>query len=115
TDPTFQRFLLLAVGAILTKGSRTVTRILWTIGDLATGHHTDYHRLFTRAPWCSWKLGKVVTKLVIELAPPDEWVPVAIDDTEDQHKGKRVYGKGGITTPCDPRTITLSTSGDING
>jgi len=58
TQPSFQRFLVLTVGAILASGPRTVLRVLSTLGPLAPGHHTDYPRLFAerrgrRGSWAS--------------------------------------------------------------
>jgi len=38
TQPTFQRILLLAIGAVLTMGRRTVTVVLWTIRTVINGH-----------------------------------------------------------------------------
>lgn len=38
TEPTFQWALLLAVGAILALGRRTVTAMLWTMRGVARGH-----------------------------------------------------------------------------
>ena len=94
TKPSFQRSLVLTVGAILIRGPRTVLRVLSTLGPLAPGHHTDYHRLFSRAPWSTWKLGKPVARLIIDLVPPGELVVVPMDDTVLERKGKKVYGKG---------------------
>jgi hypothetical protein len=51
TQPTFQRILPLAIGAILTMGRRTVTAVLWTIRAVIKGHHSTYHRVFSRAVW----------------------------------------------------------------
>ena len=93
TEPTFQRFFVLLVGGILTSGRRTITRVLWTIGELAPGHFTSYHRVFSRAPWSLWKLGRVLARLLVERVP-DGWVVVGIDATVAGHKGKNVYGKG---------------------
>ena len=90
TVPSFQRFLVLTVGAILTSGPRTVLRVLRTMGPLAPGHHTNYHRLFSRAPWSGWKLGKSIAKLIIDLVPPGELVIVPMDDTVLERKGKKV-------------------------
>lgn len=93
SEPTFQRALVLLVGGILTSGRRTITRMLWTMGDLAEGHFSDYHRVFSRAPWSPWTLGWILARLLIELVP-EEWVVVAIDETVAGHKGRTVYGKG---------------------
>ena len=51
TQPTFNRILPLLVGAVLTKGRRTITSILWTMRGLVPGHISSYHRVFSRAPW----------------------------------------------------------------
>ena len=94
TEPTFQRSLVLLVGAILARGRRTITNLLWNVGDLAEGDPTDYHRVFSRAPWSLWKLGRVLAIAVVELASSDEWIRVVVDCTVAAHKGKKVYGKG---------------------
>lgn len=41
TRPTFERFVLLAVGAILAMGRRTTTAVCWTVRALLDGHLSD--------------------------------------------------------------------------
>ena len=94
TRPTYQRFLLLLVGTIVTSGRRTVSRILWTVRSLVTGDPSSYHRFFSAARWSLWPLAKVLTGAVVALVPPDEAVLVAGDDTVAGHSGKKVWGKG---------------------
>lgn len=94
TQPTFQRILALIVGAILTTGRHTVTGVLWTMRGLIDGHFSSYHRVFSRAVWSPWPLGKVLASAVLRLIPQDEPVLVPMDDTTAQHRGKKVYGKG---------------------
>ena len=94
TEPTFHRSLVPLVGAILAKGRRTITNLLWNVGDLAVGDPTDYHRVFSRAPWSLGKLGRALAIAVIELAAPDDWIRVVVDCTVAEHKGKKVHGKG---------------------
>jgi len=93
TQPTFSRILPLLVGAVLTKGRRTITSILWTMRGLVPGHISSYHRVFSRAPWSLFPLGRILATAIIQLIP-GEWIVVAMDDTTAQHKGKKVYGKG---------------------
>ena len=93
TEPTFNRIMVLLVGSVLAKGRRTVTSILWIMGKQAPGHMTDYHRVFSRAPWALLPLGKILVAAVMEWLP-DGPIVVAMDDTTAQHKGKKVYGKG---------------------
>jgi len=94
TEPTFDRFVALCVGAILTRGRRTVTGALRALDGTIPGHFSDYHRVFSRAAWSLWPLGKVLASTVLHFCPPDEPVLVPIDDTTAQHRGKCVYGKG---------------------
>jgi hypothetical protein len=92
--PTFQRLLLLSVGAILAMGRRTITGILWTVRTLARGHISSYHRVFSRSPWSPWALSRVLAAIILELIPDDRLVVLSVDDTTAMHKGKNVYGKG---------------------
>jgi len=54
TQPTFQRILPLTVGR------RTITAVLWTMRGLLSGHPSTYHRVFSRAVWSLWPLGRVL-------------------------------------------------------
>ena len=92
TDPTYRRFLVLCVGAIVTMGRRSVSRILWSVGCLSEGHPSSYHRFFSKAVWSAWPLSRVLAAAVLELA--GKVVEIDADDTVDQHRGKKVYGKG---------------------
>ena len=94
TARTFQRVVVLMVGAILSLRRRTVTAMLGVVGPLARGHWSDFHRVLCRASWSMWPLGKVLAAHILERLPPDQPVVIPVDDTTPQHKGKRVYGKG---------------------
>lgn len=93
TRPTFQRFVIIALGAILCRGRRTITRITWLMQLYAKGDMSDFHRVLSRAPWEPNDLAKVLILMILDWMP-DEWIKVAIDDTTVLHKGKHVYGKG---------------------
>ncbi len=94
SEPTFHRMVCLCIGAILARGRRTVTSMIWSMRSVIQGHFSTYHRLFSRASWSLWPLGKILAGLVINSIDADEPIVVAIDDTTAQHRGKRVYGKG---------------------
>ncbi len=100
TRPTFQRVTVLLLGAILSPQRRTVTNLLRTVGPLARGHWSDFHRVLCRAAWSCWPLGKVLAAMILELIPPDQPVVCPVDDTTPQHKGKHVYGKGRHHDAC---------------
>lgn len=100
TRPTFQRVLVLFLGAILSVRHRTVTGMLRAVGPLAHGHWSDFHRVLCCRVWSCWPLGKVLAALVLELIPEDQPAVCPVDDTNPQHKGKRVYGKGRHHDAC---------------
>src|SRR5438874_12099512 len=93
TAPTYDRFLLLALSALLTTGRRTVANLLRTLGALAPGHRTSYQRLLSSARWSGLKLACRLARLVLRLLPAGRPVVLVGDDTVDGHKGKSVYGK----------------------
>jgi len=93
TAPTFDRFVLLTLSAILTTGRRTVANLLRTLGAVAPGHRTSYQRVLSGARWSGLKLACRLARLVLRLRPADCPVVLVGDDTVDGHKGKRVWGK----------------------
>jgi DDE superfamily endonuclease len=108
TRPTFERFLLLAVGTIVAMGRRTVSRVLWPVRSLLRGHPSSYHRFFSARRWSPWPLGKVLAAAVLEWVPPEQPVLVAVDDTVVGHRGKRVYAAG-----CHRDAVRSNTSGRV--
>jgi hypothetical protein len=92
-QPTYQRLLVLLVGAIVVNGRRTVSRVLWAVRSLSAGHASNYHRVFSRAPWLPRCAGRVLAAIVLEWVPKDQPVVIVVDDTTEQHRGDHVYGK----------------------
>ena len=111
TRPSVARFTLLLVGAIVTFGRRTVSRILWTLGPAAAtaGHPSSFHRFFSHARWNPWPLGQILAGAVIGLLPADAPILLAVDDTVFAHRGKTVYGQGchrdAVRSPHDPDRV----------
>jgi hypothetical protein len=89
---TADRFLTLALGCIVTRGRRTVIRILWAIAPLVDAHPSAYHRFFSAAQWSLLALARVLWALVLELIPADQPVFIEGDDTAARHRGKKVFG-----------------------
>ena len=92
--PTYQRFLVLLVAAILTTGRRTVANLLRTAGVLAHGDPSSYHRVLSRRRWSSPELARILIRSILDRWVPDGPVRLAGDDTVDEHRGARVHGKG---------------------
>ena len=92
--PTFLRFVVLALASVLTIGGRTVCNLLRTLGALAPGHPSSYHRVFSQRRWSSWRLARGLAGWVFDHLVPEDRVLLAGDDTVDEHPGDNVFGKG---------------------
>lgn len=93
TRPTYERFVVLLLAAILTTGCRTVLNLLRTVEGLAPGHPSSEHRVFSRRRCSRWRLGQALADTVLRRWVPTGPVVVAGDDTVAEHQGKKVYGK----------------------
>ena len=91
---TALRFALLFAAAVLTIGRHSVANLLRTLGPLVPGDASSYRRLFSKRRWSSWRLARLLTGWVLEHLLPDGPIYLAGDDTVDEHRGKKVYGKG---------------------
>src|SRR5690242_13228485 len=58
TRPTHRRLVLLALAAILTVGGRTIAKLLRTLGALAPGHPSSYHRALSHRRWPTRQLAR---------------------------------------------------------
>jgi len=93
TRPTFRRFTVLLFAAILTTGRRTVTNLLRTVQGLAPGHASSYHRVLSRRRWLHWRLARGLAGFILRHFVPEGPILICGDDTVDEHRGKKVYGK----------------------
>jgi hypothetical protein len=93
-QPTYQRFLVLVVAAILTTGRRTVSNLLRTVPGLAPGDPSSYHRVFSKRRWAAFQVARLLAKYILDHYVPEGPVFLAGDDTVDEHRGAKVHGKG---------------------
>jgi hypothetical protein len=94
TAPTFRRFVLLLLSAILTTGRRTVQNLLRGTRSLSEGDDSSYHRVLSFAKWQGLRLAALFARLVLLRFRPGRRVELVGDDTVCEHKGKKVWGKG---------------------
>lgn len=94
TRPTFARAQLLVVAAVLTTGRRTIANLLRTLGALVPGQASSYHRLLSHARWSGLQLAALLLRFLLRSFWPTGRIRLVGDDTVDEHRGKKVYGKG---------------------
>jgi hypothetical protein len=105
SEPTSQRVLVLLIAAILTTGRRTGSNLLRTAADLAKGHPSGSHRVWSQRRWSSLHLARILARWIRDPWVPDGPVSLAGDDTGDEHRGAKVDGQG---CPRDPVRSTHS-------
>ncbi len=93
TQPTFQTFSRLVVGAVGRVRDCTVTGMLQAAGLAGVWHHSRAHDLFARRRWDPDELGLalldfLVTVFVKAGAP----IRLAVDDTLFGRSGRKVFG-----------------------
>src|SRR5262249_52428986 len=91
--PTFLRLQLLAVAAILPTGRRTVSNLLRTLGHLAQGAPSSFHRVLSQARFSGLRLAALLTRFLLRRFWPAGTVTLVGDDTVTEHPGRKVYGK----------------------
>src|SRR5262249_49683669 len=93
TQPTYQRFTLLLLAAILTTGRRTIANLLRTLGYLAPGDTSSYQRVLSQARWPGVRARAAPCRFVLRRLWPTGRIRLAGDDTVTEHRGKKVHGK----------------------
>ena len=94
TRPTYNNFLILALGCILTSGHRTVTNILRIVAPFSNLDQSSFHRVFSSRRWSVTALSKILITYTINLLASSGKIKIAIDDTVMERPGPKVYGKG---------------------
>jgi hypothetical protein len=51
TVPSFQTFMCVMTGWVLSYRRRFVTELIWSSGSTRRGHHSRHHRFFSQAAW----------------------------------------------------------------
>lgn len=92
--PTWKNIQILLTGAILCRGARRVSSVLRVMGLSSVRNYSKYHRVLSRAKWESLILAKILFGLLVELLP-DSWpILIAVDETLERRKGKKIKAKG---------------------
>ena len=70
TAPTFQTFVQIATGWLLSHRHRYVTEIIFSGGNVGDGHWCRFHRFFSHAAWDLDTLSMLLAKLVVTILAP---------------------------------------------
>ena len=70
TVPTFQTFVQICNGWVLSHRHRFVTDVIFSGGNVANGHWSRFHRFFSDAAWDLDTLALCLAKLVLRILSP---------------------------------------------
>lgn len=109
---SFDNFITLVTGWILTTGRRTVTEVLLAAGAIGDKHFCALYDFLGRSPWSIDEIGKVLLRCALYRRGEEEVVEFAIDDTLSRHSGKSIAGAGMHLDPLrssmKPKRIVFS-------
>ena len=93
TQPSFQTFSMLIVGAVARVRDCTITGMLQAAGLAGVWHHSRAHDFFARARWDPDELGMALLDfLVVAFLKAGAPLRLAVDDTLFGRSGRRVWG-----------------------
>jgi hypothetical protein len=91
---TAENLAVLARGAILATGDRTVTACLLAAWPWVTKHWSAYENVLRRARLRMLVLARMLFRLVVSLLPEDAPLELVVDETLVRRYGPRVVGVG---------------------
>ncbi len=96
TEKVFNRAGLLMLGAILTKGKRTVCSVLRSLGLKDEKGFYNYHRVLSRARWSAYKGAKILLFVLIMRFCHTKNDPLVfvLDETIERRWGKTIRARG---------------------
>jgi DDE superfamily endonuclease len=94
TAPTFQTFLQICNGWVLSHRHRFITDIIFSGGNVAKGHWARFHRFFSDAAWNLDTLNMCLAMLVVRILAPTGTILLAVDDTLCRKRGLTIFGAG---------------------
>jgi hypothetical protein len=92
--PTWKNIQVLLEGAILCRGPRRISSVLRIMGLASIRNFSKYHRVLSRAEWNGLALAKILFGLLIKLLPESWPILIAVDETLERRRGKKIKAKG---------------------
>ena len=94
STPTYHRFLVLVLAAVLTTGRRPIRNLVRTVRYKAPGHVASEQRVFSQRRWSTWALARTLMLFLLDHVLLPGPVLLAGDDTVTEPPGPKVFGKG---------------------
>ena len=87
TAPTYQTFVVIVTGWIISQRHRYVTEVIFSSGHVGDGHWSRFHRFFSHAAWDIDTFSMRLANLVVTILAPGATFFWAVDDTLCRKRG----------------------------
>jgi hypothetical protein len=94
TAPTYQTFVWIVAGWILSHRHRFITEVIFSSGNVGNGHWSRFHRFFSHAAWDIDTFSMHLAKVVITILAPGAILFWGVDDSLCRKRGLTLYGAG---------------------
>jgi hypothetical protein len=94
TAPTFQTFVQICNGWVLSHRHRFITDVIFSGGNVGKGHWARFHRFFSDAAWDLDTLNMCLAILIVKILCPFGIILLVVDDTLCRKRGLTIYGTG---------------------
>jgi hypothetical protein len=94
TAPTYQTFVVIVAGWVLSQRHRFITEVIFSGGHVGVGHWSRFHRFFSHAAWDIDTSSMALARMVVTILAPGAELLWAVDDTLCRKRGLTLYGAG---------------------
>lgn len=108
----FEHVKLLAAGAILAPGKRTITSALRILGLSQDKHFQNYHRVLSRDKWPPVELSRLLLVMLVNTFVKADTVLISVDPTLERRRGRTIKAKGVYHDSCrSSRSFEVKSTG----
>lgn len=94
SKPSWQKALILLLGALLCTGKRTVCAALRAMGLAHESTFSKYHYLLNRVEWSTRKAAKILFFMLLIFVCNNRTLVLLIDEMLERRRGKQIKAKG---------------------
>lgn len=105
TAPSLRHFAVLMTGWVLTVGVHTISQVILSSGLHESEHFVSLYRFLGRAKWSPDQVAFRVFRMIVDiLLPGATEFELILDDTLNNHVGKKICGAGSQYDGDAPKT-----------
>jgi hypothetical protein len=95
TAPSLRHFAVLITGWVMTVGVHTISQVILTGGLHESEHFSAIYRFLQKAKWAPDQVAFEVFRMILATLMPDATeFELVLDDTLNDHVGKKIFGAG---------------------